>query len=54
MPLIIEDMQVEVLPPAQGAAGEAVLAHPAESVEAHQWLDQLELARERAERLACD
>ncbi|MBI5329705.1 MAG: hypothetical protein HZB71_03735 [Betaproteobacteria bacterium] len=54
MSVIIEDMHLEILPPAQGASGEPSAAHPAEGIEIHTQLDQLELARERAERLACD
>ena len=54
MTVIIEEIQAEVVSaPGAGVEG-AALTQPAEAQPEQRWLDLLELAREREERLRVD
>jgi hypothetical protein len=52
MPVIIDDLQVEVVSPETPT--DAASPRPAEGSEGDRLLDLLELAREREQRLGCD
>lgn len=53
MPVVIDELQVEIVP-GQSTGSEPAAPQPAEGGAAEDILALLELARERAERLACD
>jgi len=54
MTVIIEEIQAEVVPGPGAGVEDAALVQPAEAAPEQRWLDLLELAREREERLHVD
>ncbi len=54
MTVIIEEIQAELVPAPGAGLEDAALTQPAEAAEPRRWLELLELAREREERLRVD